>query len=235
MKIFKTIFITFIFLTSTVKADLNQNLIKELEQGGKLIFIRHAYAPGSGDPKNFNLNDCSTQRNLSDEGRIQSKKIGNFFEINNISIDKIYDDEFSLDYSLSNGSGCITEISGVVKLLSTDYENLEDNDIDQILLNINTNGMKFDVDIDAERLFALDDPSTTQLNYFIDVEVYSGNTLLGELELQEDENEEYYVNMVFVDGTVVNTEYLDGIGIQADDFIETIEGIIARYTDRLDD
>ena len=74
-----------------------------------------------------------------------------------ISIDKIYDDEFSLDYSLSNGSGCITEISGVVKLLSTDYENLEDNDIDQILLNINTNGMKFDVDIDAERLFALDD------------------------------------------------------------------------------
>ena len=152
-----------------------------------------------------------------------------------LSIDKIYDDEFSLNYSLSNGSGCITEISGVVKLLSTDYENLEDNDIDQILLNINTNGMKFDVDIDAERLFALDDPSTTQLNYFIDVEVYSGNTLLGELELQEDENEEYYVNMVFVDGTVVNTEYFDGIGIQADDFIETIEGIIARYTDRLDD
>ena len=41
--------------------------------------------------------------------------------------------------------------------------------------------------------------------------------------------------MVFVDGTVVNTEYFDGIGIQADDFIETIEGIIARYTDRLDD
>tara|TARA_Y100000741_G_scaffold314993_1_gene260678 strand:+ start:176 stop:1303 length:1128 start_codon:yes stop_codon:yes gene_type:complete len=152
-----------------------------------------------------------------------------------ISIDKIYDDEFSLDYSLSNGSGCITEISGVVKLLSTDYENLEDNDIDQILLNINTNGMKFDVDIDAERLFAIDDPSTTQFNYFIDVEVYSGNTLLGELELQEDENEEYYVNMIFVDGTVVNTEYFKGIGIQADDFIETIEGIIARYTDRLDD
>ena len=94
MKIFKTIFITFIFLTCTVKADLNQNLIKGLEQGGKLIFIRHAYAPGSGDPKNFNLNDCSTQRNLSDEGRTQSKKIGNFFEINNISIGKIYSSEW---------------------------------------------------------------------------------------------------------------------------------------------
>ena len=94
MKIFKTIFITFIFLTCSVKASLNQNLIKTLEEGGKLIFIRHAYAPGSGDPKNFNLYDCSTQRNLNDEGRTQSKKIGNFFEINNISINKIYTSEW---------------------------------------------------------------------------------------------------------------------------------------------
>ena len=76
MKIFKTIFITFIFLTCSVKASLNQNLIKTLEEGGKLIFIRHAYAPGSGDPKNFNLYDCSTQRNLNNSGREQSKKIG---------------------------------------------------------------------------------------------------------------------------------------------------------------
>ena len=94
MKFFKTIFITFIFLTSTVKADLNQNLIKELEQGGKLIFIRHAYAPGSGDPKNFNLNECSTQRNLNDEGKKQSIKIGNFFKINNILTNKIYSSEW---------------------------------------------------------------------------------------------------------------------------------------------
>jgi len=39
MKFFKIIFITFIFLTCSVKADLNQNLIKEFQQGGKLIFI----------------------------------------------------------------------------------------------------------------------------------------------------------------------------------------------------
>ena len=58
MKLFKIIFITFIFLTCTVKADLDQNLITKLQEGGKLIFIRHAYAPGSGDPQNFNLNDA---------------------------------------------------------------------------------------------------------------------------------------------------------------------------------
>ena len=94
MKFFKIIFITFIFLTCGVKADLNQNLIKEFEQGGKLIFIRHAYAPGSGDPKNFNLNDCSTQRNLSDDGRKQAQRIGEFFTKNKIEIDKVLSSEW---------------------------------------------------------------------------------------------------------------------------------------------
>ena len=94
MKIFKTIFIICIFLTSTVKADLDKNLINELKQGGNLIFIRHAYAPGSGDPKNFNLNDCSTQRNLNDSGREQSKNIGNFFSKHNIKIYKVYSSEW---------------------------------------------------------------------------------------------------------------------------------------------
>ncbi len=94
MKFFKIILITFIFLTCSVKADLNQNLIKEFKQGGKLIFIRHAYAPGSGDPKNFNLNDCSTQRNLNDSGREQSKIIGSLFSTYNIEIEKVYSSEW---------------------------------------------------------------------------------------------------------------------------------------------
>ena len=94
MKISKIIFLSFIFLTCSVKADLNQNLIKTLDQGGKLIFIRHAYAPGSGDPKNFNLNDCSTQRNLSEEGRKQAQKIGEFFEMNKIKIEKVFSSEW---------------------------------------------------------------------------------------------------------------------------------------------
>ena len=45
-----------------------------------LIFIRHAYAPGGGDPDNFDIKDCSTQRNLNEEGREQAKNIGNFLK-----------------------------------------------------------------------------------------------------------------------------------------------------------
>ena len=74
MKFLKFLLVIFISLTSSVKADLNKNLIDQLQEGGKLIFIRHAYAPGSGDPVNFNLNDCSSQRNLDKNGKKQAEK-----------------------------------------------------------------------------------------------------------------------------------------------------------------
>ena len=94
MKILKFLLIIFITISSAVKADLNQTLIKELKKGGKLIFIRHAYAPGGGDPDNFDINDCTTQRNLSERGRIQSQKIGNFFIKNQIPFGQVYSSEW---------------------------------------------------------------------------------------------------------------------------------------------
>ena len=94
MKFLKFFIIIFISLTTSIKADLNKNLVNELKKGGKLIFIRHAYAPGGGDPNNFNLNDCSTQRNLNDVGRKQAEQIGNFFKENKIKIDKVLSSEW---------------------------------------------------------------------------------------------------------------------------------------------
>ena len=94
MKFLKFFIIIFISLTTSIKADLNKNLVNELKKGGKLIFIRHAYAPGGGDPDNFNLNDCSTQRNLNNEGREQAKYIGEFFKKNKIKIDKVLSSEW---------------------------------------------------------------------------------------------------------------------------------------------
>ena len=94
MKFLRLFFIIFISLSSTVKADLNKNLIEKLKKGEKIIFIRHAYAPGSGDPNNFNLNDCSTQRNLSEDGRKQAKYIGDFFKKNKIKVDKVLSSEW---------------------------------------------------------------------------------------------------------------------------------------------
>ncbi len=94
MKFLKFSIFIFISLTSSIKADLNQKIIKQLEDGGKIIFIRHAYAPGGGDPDNFDLKDCLTQRNLNDEGKQQAKKIGEFFKKNKVQIDKVFSSEW---------------------------------------------------------------------------------------------------------------------------------------------
>ena len=94
MKFIKFLLILFISISSPIKADSNQSLINELKKGGKLIFIRHAYAPGGGDPDNFDINDCNTQRNLNNSGREQAKNIGNFFKENNIKIENVYSSEW---------------------------------------------------------------------------------------------------------------------------------------------
>ncbi len=72
----------------------NENVILELQKGKKIIFIRHALAPGNGDPYNFDLDDCDTQRNLDERGIKQSKKIGEFFSKNNIPIDIVLSSEW---------------------------------------------------------------------------------------------------------------------------------------------
>ncbi len=94
MKFLRLFIIIFISLITSIKADSNKKIINQLEDGGKLIFIRHAYAPGNGDPNNFNLNDCSTQRNLNSIGRKQAKDIGEFFIENKIKIYKVLSSEW---------------------------------------------------------------------------------------------------------------------------------------------
>ena len=72
----------------------NEKILKLLKEGGKIVFIRHAYAPGNGDPNNFDIKNCSTQRNLNNNGILQSKNIGTFFSKNNIQIDKVLSSEW---------------------------------------------------------------------------------------------------------------------------------------------
>ena len=95
---FKNLIKAFIFflliISSFSKVYCDDKIINELKKGEKIIFIRHAIAPGSGDPKNFNLKNCDTQRNLDNKGIEQSKKIGLFFSKNNIPIDKILSSEW---------------------------------------------------------------------------------------------------------------------------------------------
>ena len=90
----KKFLILLFFLSFYDQAQSNENLVDSLKKGGKIVFIRHALAPGGGDPDNFKLNDCSTQRNLNQDGIEQSKKIGFFFKENKIPINKVLSSEW---------------------------------------------------------------------------------------------------------------------------------------------
>ena len=94
MKYIYIFLIFFVSLINSKQVNADDNLILSLKEGCKIIFIRHAQAPGNGDPENFNIYDCSTQRNLDQKGIQQAKKIGNFFKSNNISIENVYSSEW---------------------------------------------------------------------------------------------------------------------------------------------
>ena len=83
------IFIPIMTLFNSLNAkELSLHEINNLNS--KVFFMRHALAPGNGDPENFKLNDCSTQRNLSNEGIYQARKISNEFKKYSVKFTKVF-------------------------------------------------------------------------------------------------------------------------------------------------
>ncbi len=66
-------------------ANDEQSLWQALADGGHVALMRHAMAPGTGDPPQFVLGDCRTQRNLSEQGRVQANDLGDRFRANGIT------------------------------------------------------------------------------------------------------------------------------------------------------
>ena len=94
MRIIKITLLLLISFNVSFKVISANDLQNIFSGDGKVIFIRHAYAPGSGDPDGFDISNCASQRNLSKEGITQSKNIGKFFSENNIQIDKVLSSEW---------------------------------------------------------------------------------------------------------------------------------------------
>jgi len=75
-------------LAAVEKAFSAEQLWSEIGNGGIVLF-RHALAPGTGDPEEFDLADCSTQRNLDDRGRERARAIGAAFRSRGIKVGKV--------------------------------------------------------------------------------------------------------------------------------------------------
>ena len=71
-------------------AQASDELWDLLRGGGQVVLMRHPLTdPGFGDPAGFRLEDCSTQRNLAEQGRSHAKRIGEAFRLHRIPVERV--------------------------------------------------------------------------------------------------------------------------------------------------
>ena len=81
------------FAMADIESD-ESDMIERMKTGGHILMIRHALAPGTGDPANFQIGDCATQRNLDDQGRNQARSIGNWLRTQGIGSARVYSSQW---------------------------------------------------------------------------------------------------------------------------------------------
>jgi phosphohistidine phosphatase SixA len=85
-----TVLLGFGGMVEVAGADDAADAWKALRAGGHVALMRHADAPGGvGDPPGFRVDDCATQRNLSEKGRADAEKIGSRLKREGIAFEKI--------------------------------------------------------------------------------------------------------------------------------------------------
>ena len=86
----KLVLALLVALAASANAVADEKLWSLLKGGGHVVLIRHAVTtPGAGDPPGMKLEDCSTQRNLTDEGRRHAQRIGAEWRKRAIPVDRV--------------------------------------------------------------------------------------------------------------------------------------------------
>jgi len=89
-KLLNKFFFFFFSLILIAPQGIASELSEFMKQGHTVLLMRHAYAPGIGDPPNFKVDDCSTQRNLNQEGISQAQAIGKWLRAQEITQAEVY-------------------------------------------------------------------------------------------------------------------------------------------------
>lgn len=100
--------------------------LQQFREGLHVLMIRHAIAPGNGDPANFRLGECDTQRNLDDDGRAQARAIGQWLKARGITRALVYSSQWCrcLETARLLGLGEPVELPA----LNSFYEKTEDRE-----------------------------------------------------------------------------------------------------------
>ena len=77
------------WLVTSTSVPNNSLVSGALGEHPYVILLRHGEAPGRSEPLGFNLNDCTTQRNLSDKGRGESRQLGELLRAHGINVTKV--------------------------------------------------------------------------------------------------------------------------------------------------
>ena len=73
----------------------SQSVLKQLQKiDANILLMRHALAPGFGDPNRFDITQCDTQRNLDSRGRKQAAARGRDFRKFDVKFDAIYSSQW---------------------------------------------------------------------------------------------------------------------------------------------
>jgi broad specificity phosphatase PhoE len=82
--------VPFLAWLAAAPALADEKLWSLLKAGGQVVLIRHTVTtPGVGDPPGMRLDDCRTQRNLTDAGRSHARRIGEAFRAHGIPVDRV--------------------------------------------------------------------------------------------------------------------------------------------------
>lgn len=71
-------------------AEGDDALWKAMREGGVHVLMRHAHAPGTGDPPGFKLSECKTQRNLDARGKAEARAVGREFKRRGVRVGAVH-------------------------------------------------------------------------------------------------------------------------------------------------
>ena len=102
----------FLMVLFTVHASLGAaSDLSLLKEDGVVALMRHAIAPGTGDPAGFALGECSTQRNLDDRGRAQARRTGQALREAGVT----FDDVWTSQWCRARGTAELLDMGEVVE------------------------------------------------------------------------------------------------------------------------
>jgi phosphohistidine phosphatase SixA len=118
------VFLACLLISGGARAD--EKLWSLLQGGGHVVLIRHAVTtPGAGDPAGFRLDDCATQRNLTDAGRRHAQRIGAEWRARKIPVERVLSSPWCRCIETAKLAFGSAEISRPLSNLFGRYENRE--------------------------------------------------------------------------------------------------------------